>query len=186
MFSELSAISLLLRNRFVTEAPQGIPLGQKCGLGVLSDRGGYRVKGGKHTFIAAEQDRGRALTEQPASDEEKADAEYDVYDEQQLAFEPGCRSVPGDGGRDERSDADGSQLDRCKNQIHMRIEQQADEDENGSDEQGNLQTAPDGDFNGCAHFVFHRQQHGRAMFGSVADDGYNKRADEQVRQAEFG
>ena len=91
-------------------------------------------------------------------DEEERDAQYDVYGEQK-AFIPVGSTVLRNGSGNEYGDADGDQFQRGEHEIHRIPEEEADEHEHGSDEQGDLQVA-DGNFNGGADFVLHRQHDG--------------------------
>lgn len=126
------------------------------------------------------------LSQRSGLDEVERYAEYGVDDQEKLAFEPGRRAVPRDRRGDQDGYADGRELDRREDEIHLIAEEEAHEDENRSDEQRDLQAASYGDLDGGAHFVLHSQHNRRAMFRGIADDGDDECADEQFGQAEPG
>ena len=65
-------------------------------------------------------------------------------------------------------------------QRHVAIDDPAEDDEEGRDEQGDLQRRPERDAHGQVHLVLDGDDDGRDVLGGVADDGEQDQADERL------
>ena len=113
--------------------------------------------------------------------EEKSDRNDEVGDEELEALEPVALAVlDGEIRHEDRKD-DRDDLEHIEDEMHLLIEKEADEDEDGSHEHRDLRGGAHADLKREIHAVLKSDGNGREVFSGVADDGHHDDADEEFR-----
>jgi len=106
------------------------------------------------------------------------DSDDDVRCDQQSPLEvvasPVDHEIVDDEGRDEQ----GHRLEQAEVERHVHVDTPAEENNDWSHEEGDLNTAPEGDSNGQVHLVLAGDGDGSDVLGSVTHDGKDNQTNE--------
>lgn len=102
----------------------------------------------------------------------------DVGSEAHAALEVVALAVSDEVVNDQHGEEEDDGLEALEVQGHGLADDPAEDDEEGSDEQGDLHAAADRDTNGQVHLVLVRDNAGGDVLGGVADDGKEDQTDE--------
>jgi len=113
--------------------------------------------------------------------QKERDRDYEVGDKKLQAFEPVALAVLHGEIRHEDREDDSDHFEHVEDEVHVLVEKEADEDEDGGDEHRDLRGGAHADLQGEIHAVLESDGDGREVLGRVADDGDHDDADEEFR-----